>query len=145
MRIPLIILAALTLVSTTARAQTPPPNVLLIIADDMAWTDYGFMNHPHIQTPHLDKLASQSAVFTNAYTPTSLCRASLASIITGQYPSRHRITSNDPPEGAPRAAMLDFIQAAPALPRLLKEKGYRSSRPANGGKATTPPPASPTA
>src|SRR5688572_13409387 len=126
MRFPLLILAALCLVFTTARAQTPPPNVLLIIADDMAWTDYGFMNHPHIKTPNLDKLAAQSAVFTSAYTPTSLCRASLASIITGQYPHQHKITCNDPPEGTPRAAMLDFIKQAPSLPRLLKERGYRS-------------------
>ena len=38
-----------------------PPNVVMIIGDDQAWTDYGFMGHPHIQTPHLDKLASESA------------------------------------------------------------------------------------
>ena len=40
-----------------------PPNVVMIISDDQHWGDYGFMGHPHIQTPHLDKLAAQSLTF----------------------------------------------------------------------------------
>src|SRR4051794_33123467 len=46
-----------------------PPNVLMIVSDDQAWTDYGFMGHPRIRTPHLDRLASESAVFTRGYVP----------------------------------------------------------------------------
>jgi hypothetical protein len=74
-----------------------PPNVVLIIADDMAWTDYGFMGHPQIRTPRLDRLASQSLVFRRGYVTTSLCSPSLASILTGRYPHQHKITGNDPP------------------------------------------------
>ena len=73
-----------------------PPNIVLIISDDQSWTDYGFMGHPSIQTPCLDKLARQSCLFTRGYVPTSLCRPSLATIITGLYPSQHGITGNDP-------------------------------------------------
>jgi len=73
-----------------------PPNVVLIISDDQGWRDYSFMGHPAIQTPHIDQLASQSLVYTRGYVPDSLCRPSLASILTGQYPHRHRITGNDP-------------------------------------------------
>ena len=64
-------------------ALAAPPNVLLIVGDDQAWTDYGFMGHEHIQTPQLDQLASEGLVFTHGYVPTSLCRASLATMITG--------------------------------------------------------------
>src|SRR6476659_6477215 len=78
-------------------AQAGPPNVLLIVGDDQAWTDYGFMGHEHIRTPHLDQLASEGLVFRRGYVPTSLCRASLATMITGLYPHQHLITSNDPP------------------------------------------------
>src|SRR5271163_3536471 len=74
-----------------------PPNVVLIIADDMGWTDYGFMGHPHIRTPRLDRLAAQSLAFHRGYVTTSLCSPSLASILSGQYPHRHKITGNDPP------------------------------------------------
>src|SRR6478672_6898969 len=78
-------------------ALAAPPNVLLIVGDDQAWTDYGFMGHEHIRTPHLDQLASEGLVFRRGYVPTSLCRASLATMITGLYPHQHLITSNDPP------------------------------------------------
>lgn len=103
-----------------------PPNVVLIISDDQAWTDFGFMGHKVVKTPHLDKLAAESAVFPNGYVPTSLCRASLATLLTGQYGHQHKICCNDPPDGVDRAAMHPFIKNAPSLPRLLREKGYRS-------------------
>ncbi|WP_459557213.1 sulfatase family protein [Lacunimicrobium album] len=82
--------------TTSADAQAPP-NIVLILSDDQAWTDYGFMKHPQIKTPHLDKLASQSLVYTRGYVPNSLCRPSLATIITGQYAHQHGIVGNDPP------------------------------------------------
>ncbi len=103
-----------------------PPNILLIVSDDQAWTDFGFMGHEVIETPHLDKLASQSATFINGYVPTSLCRASLATILTGQYAHQHKICNNDPPEGVDREKMLPFLQNTETLPRLLQQKGYKS-------------------
>ena len=51
-----------------------PPNIVMILSDDQAWTDYSMMGHPVIQTPHLDQLASRSAVFRRGYTPVPLCR-----------------------------------------------------------------------
>ena len=103
------------------------PNVVLIVADDQHWGDFGFMGHPEIRTPHLDKLAAAGAVFENGYVPSSLCRASLATIVTGLYGHQHRICFNDPPAGVDRAAMLPFMRDAPALPRVLGERlGYRS-------------------
>jgi uncharacterized sulfatase len=78
-------------------AQKPAqPNVVLIISDDHAWNDYGFMGHPHIATPHLDRLAAQSLTFTRGYTPVPLCRPALSSIVTGLYPHQHGVTGNDP-------------------------------------------------
>ena len=109
-----------------ARLADERPNVIMIISDDQGWTDFGFMGHPHIQTPHLDRLAEESLVFPNGYVPTSLCRASLATLLTGLYASQHKICNNDPPEGVDRREMLTFMRNAPALPRLLAPAGYRS-------------------
>lgn len=109
-----------------AAASSDLPNVILIISDDHAWTDFGFMGHPVIETPHLDQFAAESALFTNGYVPTSLCRASLATLLTGHYASEHKIANNDPPEGIAREAMDPFIQNVPTIPRLLQENGYRS-------------------
>jgi uncharacterized sulfatase len=121
---PFTCLLALAL-SAPAFAQ-PKPNVVLIVADDQGWTDFGFMGHGDVRTPHLDKLAAESATFVNGYVPTSLCRASLATLLTGQFAHQHKICCNDPPDGVDRAAMHPFIKKAPALPRLLGEAGYVS-------------------
>ncbi len=115
------------------------PNIVFIISDDQGAGDYGFMQHPHIRTPHIDKLAAQSLAFRRGFVPSSVCCPSLASIITGLYPHQHRVTSNDPPS-PPAAnarggrgttpeltaqwnAMLDHV---PTLPRLLTKAGYDS-------------------
>ena len=113
-------------VGTPAQPAANPPNVVMIVGDDMAWTDFGFMGHDAIKTPHLDKLAAEGAVFVNGYVPTSLCRASLATLLTGQYGHQHRICCNDPPDGVDRKAMHPFMRQAPALPRLLGAAGYVS-------------------
>lgn len=136
-------LGALLIGTLLGAAADRPPNVVMILGDDQAWTDYGFMGHPTIQTPNLDRLASQGLVFTRGYVPSSLCRPSLATIITGLYGHQHRITSNDPPwpkglEGkwgaaakdptyqAQRREMVQSIQRVPTLPRLLGQAGYVS-------------------
>jgi len=110
--------------------ETPPrqsrPNLVLIVSDDQGWTDFSFMGHPEIKTPRIDQLAAESVQFPQGYVPTSLCRASLATLLTGQYGHQHRICCNDPPEGVDRAAMHPFIRQAPALPRLLAAEGYLS-------------------
>ncbi len=122
-------LGVLVLLAATpgrALAAERPPNVVMIVADDQCWTDFGFMGHKVVRTPHLDKLAAESAVFPNGYVPTSLCRASLATLLTGLHGHQHKICCNDPPEGVDRGAMHPFIKTAPALPRLLAKHGYLS-------------------
>ena len=56
-------LAAAFWTSPAYAADPRPPNIVLIVSDDHAWTDYSFMGHAHVHTPNLDKLASQSLVF----------------------------------------------------------------------------------
>src|SRR5712691_2258597 len=99
-----------TLTAVPAMSAERPQNVVMIVADDQGWTDFGFMGHPDVKTPRLDQLAAESAVFPNAYVPTSLCRASLATLLTGLYAHQHKICCNDPPEDVDRAAMHPFIK-----------------------------------
>lgn len=87
----LLILVSMTNFSSAAER----PNIVFLLSDDQAWTDYGFMGHPDIQTPHLDKLAEQSLTFKRGYLAAPVCRPSLASMITGLYPFDHGITGND--------------------------------------------------
>ena len=119
-------LSALLLLAAPCSLPAKPPNVVMIISDDQAWTDFGFMGHETIRTPHLDRLASQSAVFPRGYVPSSLCRPSLATMITGLYPHQHGIVGNDPPPGTDRGEMLKHIRRTPTLPKLLAKEGYVS-------------------
>ena len=97
--------------SLLAACQEPArPNVVLIISDDQGWGDFGFMGSAEIRTPHLNALAAESLVFPRGYVPTALCRASLATLVTGLYPHQHKITGNDPPPGTDRARMLAHIR-----------------------------------
>ncbi|MBT3192086.1 MAG: sulfatase-like hydrolase/transferase [Verrucomicrobia bacterium] len=127
--------------ASLANAQTRP-NIVLILSDDQAWYDYSFMRmanaeqaainmNPDIyqvaDTPAIDRLAANGLVFTHGYVPVSLCRPSLASIITGTYPCQHKITGNDPANSNEDDPYDDLIYRVPSLPRILEGKlGYSS-------------------
>jgi len=137
-------LAAVVLLSCSVSSRDEPPNIVLIISDDQAWTDYGFMGHEYIQTPNIDRLARESLTFTRGHVPVSMCRPSLSTIVTGLYPHQHRIVGNDPlpPEelrGEPnsvqrrdprylqwRSDYVAHIDRVPALAGMLAEAGYLS-------------------
>lgn len=110
--------AVLSLVWAEAVPAAERPNVVLIISDDQRWTDFGFMGHDVIRTPHLDRLAARSAVFPRGYVPTSLCRPSLVTMITGLYPHQHKVTGNDPPRGTDRRRQ----SRRPARPRSSERR-----------------------
>jgi uncharacterized sulfatase len=104
------------------------PNVVLIIGDDQSWTDFGFMDHPAIQTPHLDRLAAGGLLLPESYVAAPLCRPSLASILTGLYPHQHGICCNDPPGPRTERDRRDYryMKDLATIPRLLAPLGYRS-------------------
>lgn len=141
MRHLLLLLCAFTMAGAAPAAPPKAPNILMIISDDHAWFDYGFMGSKAVSTPHLDKLAAESRVFPRGYVTNSLCGPSLASILTGRHVHRHGITGNDPLVPASvspaarqksaaflegRAQMIKLFQQSPHLPRLLGEQGYVS-------------------
>ncbi|MFC2124086.1 sulfatase-like hydrolase/transferase [Bacteroidota bacterium] len=111
--------------------RTDKPNIVLILSDDQAWTDYGFMGHQVVKTPNLDRLAKESILFPHGYVTTAVCRPSLMTLSTGLFPHQHKITGNDPAGGFenpeyPREDLLTNIDKIPALPRILAQHGYLS-------------------
>ncbi len=118
------------------------PNIVYIISDDQYFEDFGFMGNEQVITPHLDRLAEQSAFYPNGYVPSSVCRPSLVSLLTGLYPHQHGVHFNHPPPGfrnltqdpnldkaeydALREAGASLIKSLDTLPGLLAKKGYRS-------------------
>ncbi|NNE33791.1 MAG: sulfatase [Rhodothermales bacterium] len=92
-----VLLFSLLLVAGCSK-ELPAPNVVFIYIDDLGWRDVGFMGSTYYETPHLDRLASQGMVFTNAYANAPNCAPSRASLLTGLYTPRHGIYTVGTPE-----------------------------------------------
>lgn len=117
---------------------TTPDAIVVILADDQCYRDFGFMGNSLVHTPQIDQLAAASARYPNGYVPMSVCRPSLATILTGLFPHQHGIHFNHPPPGlatmrktmtaeeyhAARAETDYLMKNVPTLPRLLAAHGY---------------------
>src|SRR5215510_10009905 len=75
-------------------AQIPPPNIIVILADDLGYGDVGFNGCPDIPTPNIDALAANGALCTNGYVTHPTCSPSRAAIMTGRNQQRfgHELT-----------------------------------------------------
>lgn len=83
----------------SALANLKQPNIVLILVDDLGWSDLGCYGHPYHRTPNIDRLADQGMRFTNGYSPAPICSASRASILTGKAVPRlgfEFVTKNEP-------------------------------------------------
>ena len=93
-----------------------PANIVLILADDLGWTDLGCFGSSFYQTPNIDRLARQGMRFTSAYAACPVCSPTRASILTGKYPARLHLTDWIPgrtPPGSGRPAGLQQGHRAP--------------------------------
>ncbi|MEO6915460.1 MAG: sulfatase [Chitinophagaceae bacterium] len=112
-------------------ADSARPNIIFILTDDQRFDAMGAMGNPIIQTPNMDRLARNGLLFRNAYVTTSICCVSRASILTGQYQSRHKI--NDfKTDLSPAALSLSY-------PSLLKDAGYNLGFIGKFGVGKRPP------
>jgi uncharacterized sulfatase len=93
-----------------APASTRPPNVVLIVADDLGLNDVstfgGGVGGGGVPTPHIDALAAAGATFTQAYAGTATCAPSRAMILTGRYPTRTGFEFTPMPRGMARVINL---------------------------------------
>ncbi len=70
------------------------PNLVVILVDDLRYDEFGAGGHPYMKTPHIDRLAAEGVLFERAFHTTPICSPNRASIVTGQYASRHGIIDN---------------------------------------------------
>lgn len=97
------------------------PNIVFIIADDMRHDDMSCVGHPFGKTPHLDRLAREGVLFTNARCTTPLCSPSRASYLTGLYNHSNLIVNND------RNGEAEISHRLPTFPRILYNEGYETA------------------
>ncbi|MFZ9091097.1 MAG: sulfatase-like hydrolase/transferase, partial [Planctomycetaceae bacterium] len=88
-RLFLLLFVGLVQVSIMAPLRAPAadrPNILFMLTDDQRWDAAGIAGHPHLKTPHIDRLGHEGIYFRNSFCTTSLCSPSRASILSGRYP-----------------------------------------------------------
>jgi len=69
------------------------PNIIVILIDDMGWSDLSCFANTAVETPHIDRLAKEGIAFSQFYVAAPICSPSRCGLTTGQYPQRWRITS----------------------------------------------------
>ncbi|MEZ9138878.1 MULTISPECIES: sulfatase-like hydrolase/transferase [unclassified Shewanella] len=116
--------------SITLKAQTQP-NILLIIADDAGYQDFGFQGSKVMKTPELDKLAEQSVQFSQAYVSAAVCGPSRAGLFTGKYQQRFGFEENNVPGYMSSAGLLADDMGLPVdqltMADHLKSLGYQTA------------------
>lgn len=85
-------------------------NIVFILTDDHRFDAMGFMDHPFMETPHLDTIASEGVHLKNAMVTTSLCSPSRASILTGLYTHKHRVIDNNRLEQEDTKYFSEYLQ-----------------------------------
>lgn len=105
--------------NASAAASVGKPNIIFILADDLAWAELGCYGSRFNETPNLDRLAGRGMRFTHAYAAAPVCSPYRASFITGQYPARVGITDYLRPDD-PKHLSTDQVTIA----EMLQRAGY---------------------
>src|SRR4051794_16602778 len=88
----LVLWAILAATSNGADSPRKPPNIVVVLVDDLGATDLGCFGSPFYETPNVDRLAATGMRFTTAYSTCPVCSPTRASMMTGRYPQRTDIT-----------------------------------------------------
>ncbi len=133
----LAVVVSLACGTSPDRKEQTRPNFLFILVDDLGWSDLGCYGSNFYETPRIDRFASQGMRFTNAYAACPVCSPTRASIMTGRYPARLKITDWIPgrqasrgPDPSERLLGPEFPSRLPltetTLAEAMKEGGYRT-------------------
>ena len=121
-RVGFLVAASLVTLSAAAIAQSRPPNIVVIVGDDLGYADVGFHGATDIPTPNLDALARGGIRFTDAYVTGPYCSPTRAGLLTGRYPQRfgHEFNMGVQPG-------LGLPSEETTLADRLKSAGYRTA------------------
>lgn len=113
-----LLLISNLILTSLLQAQDDRPNIIFVLTDDQRWDAIGYAGNEIIQTPEMDRLASEGTYFRQALVTTPICAASRASILSGLYERTHKYTFQT---GDIRE---EYMRQA--YPRLLKAAGYHT-------------------
>src|SRR5262249_49047704 len=121
----LLATAAVALFATAISAADKKPNVIVILADDVGYGEFGFQGNKEIPTPHIDAIAKNGVRFTNGYIAATYCSPCRAGLMTGRYPTRfgHEFNGGGP-AGLAGSVPFGLPLSEKTLADRLKALGY---------------------
>ena len=127
----ILIIIYLIVISCNSENLYEHPNVIIILADDLGWSQLGCYGSSFYETPNIDKLALRGIKFNNAYSSASICSPTRAAIMTGKYPARLGLTDFIPgnsPKNKPLLTPDNWIKYLPleqvTIAEKMKSQGY---------------------
>lgn len=109
--------------SPAAKAAATLPNVVVILTDDLGWSDVGYNGSRYYETPRIDQLAKEGMTFSNAYFAAPNCAPSRAALMFGQYaPRTGCYTVGGEEGGGPENAALRTVTSAQSVKLIRPEK-----------------------
>tara|TARA_Y100001954_G_scaffold82216_1_gene90345 strand:- start:1588 stop:3084 length:1497 start_codon:yes stop_codon:yes gene_type:complete len=125
-------LLLLMLLSSCNNESLDKPNIILIVADDLGWSDLSYMGSEYYETPNIDKLSKSGMTFYNGYASSANCAPSRATMLSGKYHTEHGIyTVRNSDRGSRKTRKIIPIETKTTLdldffviPEMLKEVGY---------------------
>ena len=125
-------LLLLMLLSSCSKESLDKPNIILIVADDLGWSDLSYMGSEYYETPNIDKLSKSGMTFYNGYASSANCAPSRATMLSGKYHTEHGIyTVRNSDRGSRKTRKIIPIETKTTLdldffviPEMLKEMGY---------------------
>jgi len=106
-----------------AASASKPPNIVMILADDLGWADVGH-DLSKIDTPNLDRLESEGMKLTQFYASAPICSPTRAALLTGRYPHSVGMPAIASPEVRGNVPILSLSHDAVTIPQALKSAGY---------------------
>jgi arylsulfatase A len=121
-------LANAGVVVAQAAVDAPKPNVVVMLIDDLGWTDLGCYGSRFYETPNVDRLAEQGAMFSRAYSSCNVCSPTRASLLTGKYPQRLDITNwiNPRQPAGPNSAATQLPAREITIGEAFQQAGYKT-------------------
>ena len=105
-----------------------PPNIIVVLTDDMGYGDIGIYGGKFIPTPNIDRMAEEGSRFNQYYSASPISSPSRCGLLTGMYPGKWHITTYLQGKAGNKAAeMADYLDpSAPTLPKVMKNAGYKT-------------------